>query len=778
MKPHYDILLGDLINHQHDPDDIENLTDLLKGFQGAFDASTGTLETPIAPPSCTTSGWWIVEKEGYVLIGGVATFFEAGDFIVYTLSTETYSRVDTKVNDAQVDITSTFSKLLSGLATQKAINEKIDKLVTVTTSAPGVSNDTSGGYFVGCFWINTSGSAVYQCKDATAGAAVWINLTSTGSEAAAAYRDFTDQSSDPAAPSASTHRLFVDSAGQLYIKDSSGNKVLLSPGTFINHIGTPGQLGFGVGICPPDLLAVYNSSNSGCEIRSMNGTFDINSANYGNYYVTHDNSIIVWVPFFWAKVNVDNSVSTKHGGYFADETAANAAGYFIPRGFINAGKIKRGVFMDKYGASLTGITAADLDANGSLANKGVLSSIKNGNPISCDAGMIRKLVTGTDNLYAGSFANCRSNTLSPADALYGAFDAVKSRGLSYHPMTVFERQILYLLAKAHQAAAVGTTFCAWNGVAPYMPKGNNNYGADVNDSACTFTACDDAYWAAKTGSMEARKCGSANVFAKTTHNGQNSGIADINGNQWIFLPGLTSICESAQAIVSITREAEAVVTVTNAAASKSNYANGKPVMILGTATTEWNTLLKDKIFIISDLSGNTFKIKTQAGAYVNSSALSADYASGLTSTTGKFYILKESIDVKNITGGVSGATDHWGATGIAAMFDEVNLFLAGSIGMKFGSGNNQVFSGEVNRTLETYKLSAALLPMASNSYDGSGITAMGNDYYYNYIYDNLAPLGFGSWSGGTGAGLAACSLYYTRTYSRRSHSVRACLYLV
>ena len=774
MKTHFDVLLGDLVRHAHDPEDITGLANLLRGFQGAVDASSGTLGSPVTPPVITVSGWWLISKQGYVSLGGVSTLFEAGDMLLYTLSTTTYSRIDAKVNDAQVDITSTFTKLLTGLATQKTVNEKVDKLITVTTTAPLVTSDGVNGYFVGCLWLNTATSKVYLCKDITTGAAVWIDLTLTGSETATPYRDFTDQTSDPAVPSAGVHRMFTDSAGVVYLQDSAGAKLFLSPGTKINHIGIAGQLGYGVGICPPDLLAVYNAANSGKEIRSMNGTFDINSSNYGNYYVTHDSSVIVWIPYFWAKIGTDNIATTKPGGDYADEATANAAGYFLPRGFVNGGLIKRGLFLDKYSASLTGITAAVLDASGSLAGNGIFSSIKNGNPLSSDGGMIRKLVTAADNLYAGSFANCRANSQSPVDAYYGGIDAVKSRGSQYHVWTVFERQILWILSKAHQVAAVGTNYCAWNGVSPYAPKGNNNYGADYNDAALTFTACNDAYWGARN---EARKAGSGSVFAKTTNNGQNSGICDINGNLYMFLMGLTCIAESAQAIVSIDRAAECTITVTNAAASKSNYANNRPVLITGSLTGEWATLLKDRLFTISDLSGNTFKIKNQTGAYVDTSTLTADYVSGLNTTTGKFYVLKESIDVKDITSGVSGATDHWGATGVAAMFDEVFPDFCGSYVQYLGSGSNQVFSGETNRTLDAYKLSAALLCKDKNG-SGAGTTAMGNDYYIPYIIDNMAPLAFYTWGNDSDAGVGASHLDNNRPGAGRYVSVRAGLYLL
>ncbi|TRZ76920.1 MAG: hypothetical protein D4R97_00115 [Bacteroidetes bacterium] len=534
--------------------------------------------------------------------------------------------------------------------------------------------------------------------------------------------------------------------------------------TLINHIGEPGKRGFGVGICPPELLGEYNALHPGEEILPINGTYDITSSNYGNYQVSHDGSIMVWNPFAWGKKNADNTGDIKPEGYFIDEATANAAGYFLPRVFINGGVVQRGKFIDKYKPSLTGITASDLDASGSLANKGVASSIKLGNPISSSS-ETKRLNPGSDNLFAGSFSNCRANGQTPVDVYAGAIGAIKSRGDDYIDFVLFDAEWLRFLTQIHKQAAIGTANCAFNDISPSEPRGNNYYGVDYYDSGVTYAACDDAFWGAKTAPMEARKNGGGSPFAKTTHNGQDSGIC-IDCNQYEFLPGVTCIAESAQAITAITRAAQAVVTVTNAAAANSNYANGKPVQIEGTLTGEWATLLKSKLFTISDIAGNTFKIKNKTGAYVDTSALTVDYAANLTSLTGKFYILKESVDLKNVTSGTSGATDLWGATGVAAMYNEIDVDFCGTFGQLYGNSANQVFSGEVDRAVNAYKVSAAGLPMNKDSY-GGGTSLMGNDYCYIYIANQLAPLGVFSWDSDGVAGVGA------RIWdSRRSHSDR------
>lgn len=45
------------------------------------------------------------------------------------------------------------------------------------TSAPGVTDDVDHGYSVGSSWINVTTDTVYQCADASAGAAVWKQLS-------------------------------------------------------------------------------------------------------------------------------------------------------------------------------------------------------------------------------------------------------------------------------------------------------------------------------------------------------------------------------------------------------------------------------------------------------------------------------------------------------------------------------------------------------------------------------------------------------------------------
>jgi hypothetical protein len=266
----------------------------------------------------------------------------------------------------------------------------------------------------------------------------------------------------------------------------------------LNAIGTPGTLGFGNGIAP--YLPVGFSA--------MSGTTDIYSENYGNYLYS-DGSVMVWIPLHYCKYGTGanglavNVVDIKPSTYFFDVTSANAEGYFIPRAFYNAGAIQLGVFVDKYQCS---------------NNSGIASSIRLGLPLSS---------ASVHNPFSGLNG-------APANAYYGAIAAVKTRGARFFTPSVFIYHMLAMLSLAHGQAATSTTECAWydaTGVKNY-PKGNNNNAlSDTNDTTLTFIS--DGY-------PNCAKTGSASNLAKTTHNGQACGIADLNGNMLEIALGMTA----------------------------------------------------------------------------------------------------------------------------------------------------------------------------------------------------------------------------------------------
>lgn len=209
-------------------------------------------------------------------------------------------------------------------------------------------------------------------------------------------------------------------------------------------------------------------------LTGMPGYESVDSPNYGNYRDKED-SVFVFIPKFYFKWE-------KNKVLISD---TEQSGYVIHRAFINAGKELDGFFIGKYQMSANGL---------SKKNVAVWHSAQG-------------------NAYLAK-AQEKNNTLSKSQ---------------YTIINVFMFNALAILAKAQSQAGRNA---AWMDVPPYLPKGNNNSGSDVNDSSVRFTGTQPAY------------CGSGVPFAKTTHNGQNCGVADLHGNVWEFALGIT--CDGAK----------------------------------------------------------------------------------------------------------------------------------------------------------------------------------------------------------------------------------------
>ena len=240
----------------------------------------------------------------------------------------------------------------------------------------------------------------------------------------------------------------------------------------IYQIGTPGEIGFGVATCPAHLIP------SGW--RGLEGHDNIMSPNYGNY-VDANGSILVYVPKHYYKWD-GNTLYISH---------RPKNGYVIDRAYINGGKEVNGVFVYKYGCG---------NVNGILVSK------KGLDPVS----------SSPDHNPVANINGCSENN-------HGEFyQAVKSAGSGYFITSVFIYSMLARLSFAHGKAATNQVACAYSDVVPFLPKGCNNSAlSDANDSSVTFS---------HSGYSNCALTGSGEPFAKTTHNGQDCGIADLNGN--------------------------------------------------------------------------------------------------------------------------------------------------------------------------------------------------------------------------------------------------------
>ena len=507
--------------------------------------------------------------------------------------------------------------------------------------------------------------------------------------------------------------------------DGSGTVTLGGPGSVAIqeekfHIGTPGAVGFGVGICPTANLP-----------SGMVGMSDYNvpaSDNHGNYQFT-DGSIMVFIPKFYYRIaHADNptygvhgvnSIDIKGADVYTTTVAANAAGYALHRAFIDGGVEQPGFFVDKYKVSKvangTGYTAA---------------SIKNGLPLSsASAHNPFADLTGGANYYYSAI-----DLAHRRDGVNGAVNASSI----FHVASQFQHSALAMLSTAHGQASSSTTYCAWYHATTNFPKGcNNNALKDTNDTSVIWES--DGYSnSGKTGSA-GYGGGSGNVFAKSTHNGQNCGVADLNGLVYEISIGATAIA-STKTISGATQGNPCVLTLNNT----TGLTTDDFVMI---ASVVGMTQLNDKMYKITVIDGTTLSLQG-----INSSAYTA-YSSAGTLTYGTFYTAKEATAMKSFTHGNSGATDHWGATGVAAMMDAfVPPFKAGfAFGMRFGSGTNQVLSESLSGA--GWLLAGLGLPRNGDGVDASGTNLFGTDYFYQYFRNELCLLSCARWNLSSSAGV-------------------------
>jgi hypothetical protein len=138
--------------------------------------------------------------------------------------------------------------------------------------------------------------------------------------------------------------------------------------------------------------------------------------------------------------------------------------------------------------------------------------------------------------------------------------------------SLFQYNALALLSLAHGQAATANTYCAWYDASgtTNFPKGcNNNALGDTNDASILYITAGDV------GSASKPLTGSANLFSRTTHNGQNCGIADLNGSMYQTLIGVTNPGTSATDSTQITTGGNAYVL--------------KTAVAIADLTAGWNT---------------------------------------------------------------------------------------------------------------------------------------------------------------------------------------------
>ena len=521
---------------------------------------------------------------------------------------------------------------------------------------------------------------------------------------------------------------------------TSNGSIVLPDGTYlrntaVNHIGTAGAAGFGMGICPaPDAAGM--TPMTGCDSPTH--------ANYGNYQ-SANGSVWCWIPAFRFRLgNAADPGFFTHGAntirivpavQHPDEATANAEGYYLHRAFVNGGQVQRGFFRSKYDCS---------------ALNGAAASLPNVQPMVSGpvAGQVGFSAVGATNAY------------------FGAMDAARTMGPKVHAETVFQADALCRISEAHAQAATSTTWCAWydaTGVRNY-PKGNDNNAlkseADVTlsgGSAVTWTTAGNATYPAFA------LAGSANQIAKTTHNGQACGVTDVAGNIYKINPGMTSVA-SAVAITGATQTNPVRIPAT-----AHGCTTGDTVMVLGVGGM---TQINDKLFTVTVIDANTVDLVTTDGTAFGA------YTSGGTLTRAKFYALKPSVDIATVTSGATLATDHWGTAGVAALFDELPMAFAttypnNGFGQRYGNGASAVFG---LATANDRTRAMAGMP-AAGGVSAAGSNAMGSDWFYQYLLNQLCVVSRGAWSNGSNAGGRVRYLNTARSHASLNVGFAASVYL-
>ena len=239
-----------------------------------------------------------------------------------------------------------------------------------------------------------------------------------------------------------------------------------------------GQIGFGVGVCPDDCIKQL-------ELQKLDGTDTSSSPSYGNY-ITKDGSVMVFIPAFVYRT-IKNTLQISY-----DIALEGSDGWILHRAFVNDSKKLKGFLVDKYLCSPT-------EDNKSIR------SVKNADPITLSP----KGSKFIDN------PQCKGQ-------VQDAYVLAKTRGEKYCVVSCFAYSALRMLSLAHAQASSNTENCAWWDETHCFVKGNTKYLSDAYDESVKYTEC--ANFPSKRG-----KTGSGTPFAKTTHNGQDCGVADISG---------------------------------------------------------------------------------------------------------------------------------------------------------------------------------------------------------------------------------------------------------
>lgn len=443
-----------------------------------------------------------------------------------------------------------------------------------------------------------------------------------------------------------------------------------TPADDIYTVGDPAGMNFGIGAVPDELVPAGFIKLSGHDDRTHPNFATLMDAE-GNLFVNHP-------PFFYKMLG--NAISISH---------TPQTGYVLPRAFVDSPK---GFLHFKFLAANEG---------GKMVSKRFMDPVSTNsvhNPIG-------SLIGGAANTYAGFIDACRN--------------------FGFMATTIFQWEVFRLIALSRSQSGASSAYCAYLDNAVPLPKGNNdNALGDVNDSAVEFVA---------SGYSNCALTGSGVPFAKTTHNGGEAGVADVNGNMWKIVTGFTYLAKTGAVCAS---------GATAVAMPAHGLAVGD-VIYFGTTPTNGATYNTAAYTVASVVDSNNFTVTTGLERAISATdgVYSARY----------FRILKTSIDPATITS--TNLHDE-------SRYDLLDLtgIVGSNLGITYlGNGTNSVLNFSTDANSKEYKLASCCIPRALGT-SASGTAAFGNDYLSRYMRHGLMPIVGGNWNGGSGAGVFALTL--------------------
>lgn len=245
-----------------------------------------------------------------------------------------------------------------------------------------------------------------------------------------------------------------------------------------------------------------------------------------------------------------------------------------------------------------------------------------------------------------------------------------------------------------------------------------------------------------------------------------------------FFPATIFMADALAKLARATGQAGGPLCAWHDPAGVNNFPKGCNNNALGDANDSTLRFVSDGYSNCSKAgSGNQFAKTTHNGQACGVTDISGpmwQIAPGVTSNGSSYFILKTSVDMELVTAGNTLAADLWGATGIAALYDELGptygALTASNTTKQFGAAA-QTFS-EATSGL-AWAAACAGIPMAV---DAGGTNLFGKDGLWDYRPNELCPIAFGGWGLAAYAGPSARSFCDTRGSSSGSASFAAASY--